>query len=74
MVQKKSEVFAKFRQWKVMVEKSSGAKLKTLRSDDGVEHVSTEFEDCLNLKEQDMTVVFQRHLSKMEQRKGSIAL
>ncbi len=39
----KSEVFSKFRDWKAMVERSTGRKLKVLRSDNGGEYMSGEF-------------------------------
>ena len=41
----KSEVLQKFTEWKRLVEKSSGLKLKTLRTDNGGEYNSTEFSD-----------------------------
>ena len=43
----KNEVFGCFRKWKALVEKSSGRKLKVLRTDNGGEYTSTEFEDYL---------------------------
>ena len=42
-IRKKSEVFEKFLNWKNMEEKSSGKKLKKLRSDNGGEYISSEF-------------------------------
>ena len=39
----KGEVFQWFQEWKALVEKSSGRKIKTLRSDNGSEYTSTEF-------------------------------
>ena len=39
----KSEVLQRFKQWKALVEKSSGRKVKVLRSDNGGEYTSTEF-------------------------------
>ena len=47
ILKNKSEVFKKFLGWKSMVEKSSGEKIKTLRSDNGGEYTSKEFEDYL---------------------------
>ena len=41
---RKSEVFEKFTEWKSMVEKSSGMKVKVLRTDNGGEYTSKEFE------------------------------
>ena len=47
ILKKKDEVFKCFVEWKALVEKSSGRKLKTLRSDNGGEYVSTEFNNYL---------------------------
>ena len=41
------EVFKYFLEWKALVEKSSGRKLNTLRTDNGGEYVSSKFEDYL---------------------------
>ena len=43
----KDQVFERFLEWKALVEKSSGGKLKVLRSDNGGEYTSAEFEDYL---------------------------
>ena len=43
----KDEVFDCFVQWKAQVEKSSGRKLKVLRTDNGGEHTSAKFENYL---------------------------
>ena len=43
----KSEVFKKFTEWKAMVERSSGMKLKKFRTDNGGEYTSNEFEEYL---------------------------
>ena len=40
----KSEVFKKFSEWRALVEKSSGMKVKVLRTDNGGEYTSQEFE------------------------------
>ena len=47
MLKKKDEVFQKFREWKAMVERESGHRLKTLRTDNGGEYTSTEFKEYL---------------------------
>ena len=39
----KGEVFQRFKEWKVLVEKASGRKIKILRSDNGEEYTSAEF-------------------------------
>ena len=43
----KSEVLEKFTDWKSMVEKSSGMKVKVLRTDNGGEYTSKELEEYL---------------------------
>ena len=43
----KDEVFDRLLQWKAQVEKSSGRKLKVLRTDNGGEYTSAKFEDYL---------------------------
>ncbi len=43
----KDQTFNKFVEWKIMAERESGKKLKILRSDDGGEYKSKEFEDYL---------------------------
>ena len=43
----KDEVFPCFLEWKAPVERSKARKLKTLRTDNGGEDVSAEFENCL---------------------------
>ena len=43
----KHEVYEKFLDWKALVEKSSGYKVKKLRTDNGGEYVLTEFESYL---------------------------
>ena len=39
----KGDVLQRFREWKALVEKSSGRMIKTLRTDNGGEYISTEF-------------------------------
>ena len=43
-LQRKSQVFEKFCDWKAMVEKATGKKLKAIRTDNGGEFTSSEFE------------------------------
>ena len=43
-LQHKSQVFEKFCEWKAMVEKATGKKLKAIRTDNGGEFTSNEFE------------------------------
>ncbi|KAL1256499.1 hypothetical protein QQF64_012044 [Cirrhinus molitorella] len=45
--QRKGEVFQKFLEWKAMAEKSTGRQLKVLRTDNGGEYTSSEFQDFL---------------------------
>lgn len=47
VLKNKHEVFQTFRGWKSLVEKASGHKLKTFRTDNGGEFTSTEFESYL---------------------------
>ena len=60
----KSEVFDKFLEWKALVEKSSGQKVKALHTDNGGEYISAKFESYLKQKELDMSPLYQRHLSR----------
>ena len=62
----KSEVFQKFIEWKVMAEKSSERSLKTLRSDNGGEYISTEFEDYLK----DKGIIHQTTVRKTPEQNG----
>ena len=43
----KGEVFQRFQEWKALVEKSSGRKIKNLCSDNGGEYTSTQFTSYL---------------------------
>ena len=43
----KSETFQKFKEWKAMVEKSTGLKIKRLRTNNGGKYTSNEFEEYL---------------------------
>ena len=43
----KREVFSVFKEWKTFVEKSSGHRVRKIRSDNGGEYVSKEFEEYL---------------------------
>ena len=44
-MQKKDQTFSKFCEFKSLVEKESGKKVKALRSDNGGEYISNEFKD-----------------------------
>ena len=44
-MQKKSETFSKFYDFKALLEKDSGKQVKALRSDNGGEYISGEFKD-----------------------------
>ena len=50
VLQHKHEVFQKFVEWKSFVEKLSSYQIKKLRTDNGGEHTSTEFENFLKKK------------------------
>ena len=43
----KSEVFKKISEWRALVEKSSGMKVKVLQTDNGGEYMSKEFQKYL---------------------------
>ena len=43
VLKRKDQVFERFLEWKALVEKSIGRKLKALRTDNGGEYTSTEF-------------------------------
>lgn len=47
VLKRKGEVFQKFLEWKAMTEKSTGRQLKVLRTDNGGEYTSSEFQDFL---------------------------
>ena len=47
MLKQKNEVFDCFLRWKALIEKSSGRKLKTIRTDNGGQYTSTAFEEYL---------------------------
>ena len=49
-MQKKSETYSKFCEFKALVEKESGKKVKALRSDNGGEFISGEFKDFCSAK------------------------
>ena len=44
-MQKKDQTFSKFCEFKALVEKDSGKKVKALRSDNGGEYISGEFKE-----------------------------
>ena len=45
MLKQKSEVFKVFKQWKALVENQTGKKIKRLRTDNGMEFCSSEFDE-----------------------------
>ena len=47
-LQTKDQVFEKFKEFKIFVEKQTGAEIKTLRTDNGGEYTSREFENFLS--------------------------
>ena len=64
----KSEVLEKFKEWEAAVTNQADCKIKTLRTDNGGEYTSTEFEDFLKEKgiRHETTVPHVIHLSRME--------
>jgi hypothetical protein len=63
----KSEVLEKFKEWEAAVTNQADCKIKTLRTDNGGEYTSTEFEDFLKEKgiRHETTVPHVIHLSRM---------
>ena len=49
-MQKKSETYSKFREFKALVEKELGKQVKALRSDNGGEFISAEFKDFCSVE------------------------
>lgn len=49
-LKQKGEVFSKFFEWKALLEKSNGHKLKTLRTGNGSEFMSSEFQNFLKIE------------------------
>jgi len=45
ILKQKSDVFQNFQQWKVMIENQTGKKIKILRTDNGLEFCSSEFDN-----------------------------
>ena len=45
ILKNKSEALSKFKIWKAMIEKQTGKKVKRLRTDNGLEFCSEEFEN-----------------------------
>ena len=45
MLKQKSEVFKVFKQWKALFENQMGKKIKRLRTDNGMEFFSSEFDE-----------------------------
>lgn len=43
-------MLSKFKEWKALIENSTGRKIKCLRTDNSGEYVSTEFQDFLKEK------------------------
>ena len=63
-------MFATFKQWKVMIEKQIGKKVKRLRTDNGMEFCSMEFDQSAKMKELCGIVQFGTHHNRMELQKG----
>ena len=61
----KSEVLEKFKEWEAAVTNQADCKIKTLRTDNGGEYTSTEFEDFLKEKKFVMKPQYHIHLSRM---------
>ena len=69
-LQNKSEVFAKFKEFKALVENKSEKKIKVLRTDNGGEFCGNEFEDfCKKCGIQGKRLLH-THLNRMELLRG----
>ena len=48
LLKQKSDVFEKFKAWKILIENQTGKKIKTLRTDNGLEFCNKQMDDlCL---------------------------
>ena len=70
ILKRKDEVFQRFCEWKALVEKTSGRKIKTFRTDNGGEYTSTEFTSYLTRKVSDMNEHYLIRLNKMVSQRG----
>ena len=66
LLKRKDEVFQRFAEWKAMVENSCGRRLKVLRSDNGGEYTSKEFQEYLKAE----GVLHERTVPKTPQQNG----
>ena len=66
----KSDVFAAFKQWKAMIEKQTGKKVKRLRTDNGMESVPRSLINSTKIKELYGIIQFGTHHNRMELQKG----
>ena len=75
-LKQKSEVFGVFKNFKALVEKQSGRAVKTLRSDQGGEYLSGEFEAFLkdNGIKHELTVSFSSQQNGVAERKNRIIM
>ena len=62
----KSETFDRFKEWKLLFEKQFKYSVKTLRSDNGEEYTSAEFEHFLKQEGIVHQKRYERHLKRME--------
>ena len=46
LLKHKSDAFSKFKQWKTLIENLTDKKIKTLRTDNGLEFCNEEFDSC----------------------------
>ena len=66
VLKNKSDVFKKFAEWRMMIEQSTGKCLKMLRSDNGGEYTSFEYEEYLKSN----GIIHQLTISKCPQQNG----
>ncbi|KAL5775259.1 hypothetical protein ACOSP7_012816 [Xanthoceras sorbifolium] len=61
----KNDMFATFKQWKALVEKQTGRKIKRLRTDNGLEFCQGDFNELCNMKALCVTLQSKAHHSRM---------
>ena len=64
ILKEKSQVFEKFKEWKLLVEKQFNKSVKILQSDNGGEYTSNEFQSFLKSEEIKHEKLFQKHQNK----------
>jgi len=75
-MQKKHQTFSKFCEFKALVEKESGKKIRTLRSDNGGEYVSQEFKDFYAMEgiKRELTIAHNPQQNGVAKRKNKMIM